>query len=101
MCRGIAEQGQGQVVFHQGFVQVGDDARGGVGQPVQESEERGLHVCRGSVDRRGDRPFGQVEQVVALVAVQAQGSGEGGEGLGRGLHAVLRAAAFQLGVVVG
>ncbi len=94
--RVAADQGGGQVVLGQGFVQVGDDHGGGGGEAVEHGEHGRLDVGGRAVCRR-DGAAREVEEVVAFVALQPERAGERGQGLGRRLGA---AAAFQLGVVV-
>ena len=96
--RGPADERGSQRVLDKGFVQVGDDLGGSGGELVQQSEQARLDVRGRTVCRRGRHAVGEVEQVVAFVAVQSQRSGQRGEHLGRGLGA---ASTFQLRVVVG
>lgn len=92
-----AHERDGRLVLYEGLVQVGDDLRGSRREPVEERQQPRRDVRGQAARGRGHGTLGQVEQMVALVAAEAQRTGEGGQDLRRRLSA---APALQLGAVV-
>jgi hypothetical protein len=76
-----------------GFVVL--EASGYLVPPVQDPQQRGSDMHRGSCRRRGVVP-GYPEQVVALVAGQPQCTGERGEHLLAGLRAAPRCCSSRV-----
>ena len=91
----VTEQRDRQRVLHERLVEVGDHLGRGGRQAGEQIEHAGMDVDPGPGLRHG--PLGEVEEVVALVAAEAQGPGQRREHLLGGLGA---GAALELVVVV-
>ena len=91
-----AEESRAEPVLRQWLVEVRHDPRGGVLEPVEQREQRRMHMTQWAA-WRWRRVTGKVEEVVAFVAAQPQCPGQGREHL---IGRTCAAAALEFGVVV-